>query len=420
MARLTAEMRILFFCHYFPPEANAPARRVSAHARRWAAAGHDVTVITCNPHHPTGVLYPSYRNLLRRQEAMVDGVRVVRVWTWLAANAGTWRRLANYLTYMVSATWAGLRERRPDVVIATSPQFFCGWAGVLVSNFRRLPFVLEVRDLWPASIAAVGAIRARWALRLVALLERWMYSAACQMVTVGEGYRSDLIDRGVAPERIAVVPHGVDRGIFRPTPADPELANRIGVGGRFVVAYCGTVGLAHGLEVVPKAAAELNARGERQIVFLVVGAGARLAALRQEVSRQRLDNVVCLGQVGSDAVPALLAVADVCLVHLRRTPAFRTAIPSKIFEAAAMGRPIILGVEGSAQRFVDELGCGLCIEPENARELADAVVELAADSELRTRLGQVGVSAMAKFDRDRLSTRYLRIIKSAVGEAKRG
>ena len=420
MARLTAEMRILFFCHYFPPESNAPARRIWAHARRWAAAGHDVTVITCNPHHPTGILYPTYRNLLRHQVAMVEGVRLVRVWTWLAANAGTWRRLANYLTYMVSATWAGLRERRPDIVIATSPQFFCGWAGVLVSRLRSLPFVLEVRDLWPASIAAVGAIRARWILWLVAMLERWMYSAARQIVTVGEGYRTDLIGRGVAPERISIVTHGVDRGIFRPVPADPGLANQIGVAGRFVVAYCGTVGMAHALDVVPKAATELIARGETQIVFLVAGAGARLAALRQDVSRQRLDNVICLGQVGSDTVPALLALADVCLVHLRRTSAFQTALPSKILEAAAMGRPVILGVEGSAQQLVDELGCGVCIEPENAPELADAVLKLAADSEWRTRLGRAGMAAMAEFDQDRLSALYLRIIESVVGEVERG
>ena len=350
---------------------------------------------------------------------MVEGVRLVRVWTWLAANAGTWCRLANYLTYMVSATWAGLRERRPDVVIATSPQFFCGWAGVLVSRFRSLPFLLEVRDLWPASIAAVGAIRRRWALWLVAVLERWMYNSACQIVTVGEGYRADLIARGAAPDRIVVVTHGVDRGIFRPAPPDPGLANQIGVAGRFVVAYCGTVGMAHALDVVPKAATELVARGETQIVFLVAGGGARLAALRQEVARQRLDNVICLGQVDSDTVPALLALADVCLVHLRRTPVFQTVLPSKIFEAAAMGCPIILGVEGSAQRLVDELGCGFCIEPENAQELADAVLQLAADSEWRARLGRAGTAAMAEFDQDRLSALYLQIVESVVGEKKR-
>ena len=414
-------MHVLFFCHYFPPEGNAPAARTWAHCRRWSAAGHEVTVVTCNPHHPAGVLYAGYRNSLRRRIESVDGVRVVRVWTRLAANAGRWRRLVNYLTYMASAAWAGLRERRPDVVVATSPQFFCGWAGVLVSRLRGLPFVLEVRDLWPASIAAVGVFRARWVLGLVTLLERRMYAAARRIVTVGDGYRAELIARGVAPDRIAVITHGVDRGVFRPTAADPALAERLGVAGRFVVAYCGTVGMAHGLDVVPRAAARLLARGERRVVFLVAGAGARLAALRAEVSRRRLDNVVCLGQVGAAEVPALLALADACLVHLRRSPVFTTVLPSKIFEAAAMARPIILGVRGHAQRLVEELDCGLCVEPEDDAELAGAVVRLAGDPALRARLGRAGADAMAAFDRDRLAARYLQVLESVAGpEAERG
>ena len=414
-------MRILFFCHYFPPEGNAPAARTWAHCRRWSAAGHDVTVVTCNPHHPDGVLYPGHRNSLRRRVETAGGVRVVRVWTRLAANAGRWRRLANYLTYMASAAWAGLRERRPDVVVATSPQFFCGWAGVLVSRLRRLPFVLEVRDLWPASIAAVGVFRARWVLGLVTLLERGMYAAARRIVTVGDGYRGELIARGVPPQRIAVVTHGVDRNVFRPAPADPDLARRLGVAGRFVVAYCGTVGMAHGLDVVPRAAAKLAARGERRVVFLVAGGGARLAALREDVSRRRLDNVVCLGQVAAAEAPALLALADACLVHLRRSPVFTTVLPSKIFEAAAMARPIILGVRGHAQRLVEELDCGLCIEPEDAEQLAGAVGRLAGDAALRARLGAAGEAAMAAFDRDRLAARYLEVLESAAAaEAARG
>lgn len=413
-------MRILFFCHYFPPEGNAPAVRTWAHARRWAAAGHDITVVTCNPHHPTGILYAGHRNSLRPQVAMVEGVRVVRVWTWLAANAGRWRRLANYLTYLAFATWAGLRQRRPEVVVATSPQFFCGWAGVLVGWLRSVPFVLEVRDLWPASIAAVGAIRSRLGLALIGVLERRMYAAACRIVTVGTSYRADLIARGVVPEQIEVVTNGVDRSVFCPVPPDPELASQLGVSDRFVVAYCGTVGMAHALDVVPRAAAELVARGERRIVFLIAGAGACLTELRDEVSRRRLENVICLGQMDSDAIPSLLALADVSLVHLRSAPAFRTALPSKIFEAAAMGLPIILGVRGAAQRLIEELDCGLCIEPENADELADAVLRLAADGDLRERLGRSGISSMDMFDRDDLAVHYLNILENSVDRGGSG
>ena len=414
-------MRILFLSHYFPPEVNAAASRTWAHTRRWAAAGHDVTVITCAPHHPTGVLYPGYRNRLRRA-TVIDGVRVVRVWTWLAANAGTWRRLANFLTFAAGAVLAGLFERRPDVVAATSPQFFCGWAGVLLGWLRRAPFVLEVRDLWPASIAAVGVSRPRTALRLVAGLERRMYRAAAHIVTVWDSYRDEIAARGIAPARISVVSNGVDGRVFRPQAKDPARARRLGVSGRFVVAYCGTVGMAHGLEVALRAAALLAARGRREVAFVVAGAGARLAALRREAERRSLDNVVFTGQIDAAAVPPLLALADVCLVHLRRAPLFETVVPSKIFEAAAMRRPIILGVRGAAQRLVEDLGCGICVDPENEEELAAAIERLADDADLRTRLGAAGTAGVGDaFDRDRLAERYLAVLERAAAvEATRG
>ena len=414
-------MRILFLSHYFPPEGNAPASRTWAHARRWASNGHDVTVVTCNPHHPTGILYPGYRNSRWRRVGEMDGVRVVRVWTWLAANAGTWRRLANYLSYLATALLAGLCERRPDVIVATSPQFFCGWAGALLGGIRRVPFVLEVRDLWPASIAAVGALRSRTLLRLVAVLERGLYQAAVRIVTVGEGYRDALLARGCAREHISIVTNGVDHAVFHPRPRDPQLARRLAVVDRFVVVYCGTIGMAHGLEVVVRAAERLRAEGRRQIVFVLAGAGARLAALRDQVARRQLDNVVFSGQIDPAAVPAMLALADVCLVHLRRAPAFETVLPSKMLEAAAMARPIVLGVRGRAQRFVEAAGCGLCIEPEDERELAAAILRLAADPELRARLGSAGAAAIGTaFDRDRLAAQYIEILMRTAAEARRG
>src|SRR5688572_1385647 len=199
-------MRILFISHYFHPEGNAPATRVTEMTRRWAAAGHDVTVITGAPNVPDGVVYDGYENRWRSREQR-EGVEVVRVWTYLAPNQGTLRRIANYLSFMVMAALAGLSVRRPDVVIATSPQFFCGWAGVIVSTLRRLPFVLEVRDLWPESIEAVGAMRNRRLLRFLEWLEHRMYAAATRIVTVGGGYRDKLCERGVDPARIDVIPN---------------------------------------------------------------------------------------------------------------------------------------------------------------------------------------------------------------------
>ena len=404
-------MRILFFSHYFPPERAAAAVRTFAHCKHWVAAGHEVTVVTCAPNHPRGVLYPGYRNRLRQIED-IEGIRVVRVLTYLSANEGTWKRIVNYFSYMMSATLFSLFERRPNIVIATSPQFFCGWAGVLVSKFRRRPLLLEIRDLWPESIVAVGAMRSRTALWFVEKLEQWMYRAARHIVTVGEGYRVGLIKRGVDPDRLSVVMNGVDRELFFPRGKDREFANQLGVTGRFVITYCGTIGLAHGLEVVLRSATLLRQYDRSEIVFLMVGDGARLEELRVAAAQRGLDNVIFTGALRRKLIPGVLSVSDVCFVHLRKSKTFETVMPSKIFETAAMARPIILGVKGFARDFVEKVGCGLCIEPENERELLEAALRLADDTELRARLGEAGYNYVVnEFDRKRLAARYLEIIE---------
>ena len=366
-------------------------------------------MVTSAPNHPRGVLYPGYRNRLRQVEDW-NGIRVVRVVTFLAANAGTWRRTLNYVSYMVSATAFGSLERRPDVVMATSPQFFCGWAGVLVSKLRRVPFILEIRDLWPESIAAVGAIRSRLVIGLLAKLELAMYRAARRIVTVGEGYRQRLLERGADGARVAVVMNGVDDDLFSPRDRDARLAERVGVAGRFVVTYCGVIGMAHGLEVVLRAASHL--RENPDVVFLLVGDGACFDDLKATAERDGLDNVVFTGNVAKDCVPGLIALSDVCLVHLRASDTFTSVMPSKIFEAAAMAKPVVLGVRGFAAEFVQTAGCGVCIEPENEHELVDAVLRLSADRALCERLGQAGRDYVARrFSRDELAQDYLDVIQ---------
>ena len=346
-------MRILFFSHYFPPEGTAGANRTFAHCKRWSAAGHDVTVVTCAPHYPRGVLYPGYRNCLRQIEYM-EGIRVIRVFTYLAANEGIWKRIANQASYMLTAVCFGSFERKADVVIATSGPFFCGWVGVFISKIRRLPLFLEIRDLWPESISAVDAMRSKAVLQMLERFERWMYRAARHIVTVGEGYRQGLVKRGVESERISVVMNGVDRERFHPMAKDRMFADQLGVTDRFVITYCGTVGMAHGLNVVLRAAALLLAHGRQEFVFLLVGNGAEYRDLRARAVQQRLHNVIFTGSLDRSLIPNVLSLSDVCFVHLRKSKTFETVMPSKIFEAAAMARPIILGVRGFAQEFVQK------------------------------------------------------------------
>ncbi len=403
-------MRILFLTHYFHPEGNAPATRVSEMTRRWAAQGHDVTVITGVPNVPDGVVYAGYRNRWLQRE-LHGGVEVVRVWTYLAPNKGAARRIANYVSFMVTAALAGLRVRRPDIVIATSPQFFCGWAGAIVSALRRRPFVLEIRDLWPESIEAVGALRNRRLLRFLEWLERRLYAAASWIVTVGDGYRGKLTLRGVDPARIDVIPNGVDLGLFLAGADGRPVRERYGLGDRFVCAYLGTIGMGCGLDVVLRAARTLRERGRDDVRFLLVGDGAVREELEAQARAEGLTAVIFTGRQPKSEMPAFLAATDACLVHLTRTELFKTVLPSKIFEAAAMRKPIVLGVEGFAAELVAGAEAGICIQPENERELLEAALKLAADPALARQLGATGYERIAtRYTYDRLAQVYANLL----------
>jgi glycosyltransferase involved in cell wall biosynthesis len=413
-------MRILFFTHYFPPEGNAPASRTYETCKRWVRDGHEVCVITGVPSAPEGVVYEGYRKRLWPQRERMDGIEVLRVWSYVAPNRRVLRRILNFVSFMCTATLSGLFVRRPDVVIATSPQLFCGWAGVLVTRVRRLPFVLEIRDLWPDSIIAVEALRQGLVLQLLYKLEAWMYAAADHIVTVGEGYRRELLAKGAAPDKVTVVPNGIDTELFYPLPPDPELRRDLDLEGRFVCSYLGTIGMACGLRVVLEAAKILRERGVRDVVFMMVGDGAEREALEEQARAEGLTEVRFLGRQPKNRVPRLLALSDAALVHLKREPLFSTVLPSKIFEAAAMGRPILLGVEGHAAKLVTESDMGLCFEPENAEELVAALDRLRADPELSRKLGENGQQLVTKcFNRDSLARQFLVLLESLVGRSAR-
>ncbi len=410
-------MKILFFSHYFPPEVNAPATRTYEHCVRWAAAGHDVTVVTCVPNCPDGIVYEGYRNRLRRQVEMIDGVRVVRVWSYVAPNAGTVRRIVNYLSYMLSAVWVGLRLPRPDVMVATSPQFFCGWAGVVLHWLRRVPLVLEIRDIWPESIETVGAIRFRPVLRFLQWLERRMYLAADHIVTVGEGYRQKIAEKVDVLHRLTVITNGVDLRFFVPGEPDPRFLHLWDLEDKFVCSYVGTIGMAHGLEVVLGAARLLRARGRDDIRFCLVGDGAMRARLEDQARREGLDRLVIFtGRQPKEEVPPILASSGACLIHLKKCELFGTVLPSKIFETMAMGRPIILGVDGQARQIMREAEAGVEMQPGSAESLVAAVERLADEPGLAARLGASARQYVAKhFNRDVLAEQYLRLLHEVAG-----
>ena len=397
-------MRILFLTHYYFPEGNAPATRVCALAERWVKMGHDVTVMTCAPNVPNGVVYEGYHNKWTVRED-INGVHVIRIYTFIAANKKTIRRIMNYVSYMISALIHGLFLPKPDVMIATSPQFFCGWAGVLLHWFRRFPFVLEIRDIWPESISTVNAQVPSFALRVVYWMEKVMYRTAAFIVTVGEGYRQKLIkDKKVPENDIAIVMNGVDTKHFYPRPKDENLLSQYGLKGKFICSYVGTIGMACGLKTV------LNAADD-SIRFLLVGDGAIRQDLEKDASERHLDNVVFVGRRPKEEIPSWIASSDVNLVHLKKTELFKTVMPSKIFESAGCARPIIIGVEGFAMDFVKKMEVGIAMEPENADDLIRAILELKNNPALCKKLGENGYKNIcSKYNRDQQAKDYMAIL----------
>lgn len=409
-------MHILFLSHYFPPEVNAPASRTWEHCRRWVAAGHELTVVTCAPNCPTGVVSPGFRNAWRHEECC-EGVRVIRVWTLLAPNKGFVRRIGNYLSYLVMATLCAVRIKDFDVVVATSPQFFCGWAGVLVSRLRCRPLVLEIRDLWPDSIVAVGAMRPGPMIRLLLWLEAKLYAAATHIVTVGDDYRAGLVDKGVPADKISVVTNGVDLERSVRVRNTDALRAELNLTGRFVCGYIGTVGMAHGLEVVLAAAELAQAQPGNDITFLIVGDGAAREKLEQTARERGLDQVVFAGLLPKERMPELISACDACLVHLRGAELFSTVLPSKLFEFMALDVPVIMGVRGEAQQIVLEAGAGVAMTPDDPRSLLEAIRQIRS----RPTDSFYGRKHVAKnFDRNRLAAKMLAIVERCAWQPNPG
>jgi glycosyltransferase involved in cell wall biosynthesis len=403
-------MNILFLSHYFPPEVNAPASRTYENAKRWVKAGHNVTVITCAPNHPNGVLYPGYKNLLWQWDKK-DGIKILRVKTYLSANSGFLRRILNYISFMISAILQCHRAKKVDVVISTSPQFFCGMAGYFVSRLKWKPWVLEIRDLWPESIIAVGAIKKRWVINLLEKIETFLYLKADHIISLTEAFKRHIIGRDVDSSKITVNTNGADLQHFNPLPGNNHFRSQYKLNGHFVASYIGTHGMAHALETVIFAAEILKDRMD--ITFLLVGDGAERERILAEKEKRALENVIMLPQQEKGKVPEMIAASDVCMVLLRRTPVFKTVIPSKIFEALAMERPIILGVEGESAEIIRQADCGICIEPENAEQLATAVLALYQDVDYRTILGKNGRELIKRqYNRDVLAADYLDLLNN--------
>jgi glycosyltransferase involved in cell wall biosynthesis len=405
-------MRILLVTHYFPPETGAPQARLAGLAATWAADGDGVTVLTGMPNHPTGVLPPEYRRAVRRRERR-DGYRVIRTWLYATPNEGLARKTAGHLSFMLSSVLLGGAACGPaDTVLVSSPTFFSIGAAWLLARLKRARLVVEVRDLWPAIFSELGVLNHGPLIRILERLELAAYAAADQVVVVTEGFRENLIARGVPPGKVHTIRNGVDGGRFDPAaPADPAMRARLGAHpGDCLVLYLGTHGISQGLGTVADAAGRLAGEPVR---FAFVGEGADKPALCRRVTERGLGNVTMLPGVPADGVPAVLAAADICLVPLRDVALFAAFIPSKMFEYLAAGKAVLGSVRGEAAQILAEAGAAV-VPPEDSAALATEIRALAADPVRRQAMGRLGRAHVERcFDQAALAREYRTILDAA-------
>jgi colanic acid biosynthesis glycosyl transferase WcaI len=414
-------MNILFCSPYFPPEMGAPSARTSELGRYWVRMGHQVTALTGFPNQPTGVVPPEYRKkmwrLIMRED--FEGIRVERTWLAPFPNRKPWERILNYSSYMASAAIRGTFLPRHDVVIATSPQLLTALAGWWIARVKGVPFVFEVRDLWPESLTAtLGKAEGSWMHRIVGRIASFLYRHSDHIVVVTPAFRTYLAEHWKVPlEKISVVVNGVETELFRPTgPAGEAEAIReqFGLGDRFIVSFIGTIGNAHGLGTVVEAAQRMQ-QVHRDALFLLVGDGAEREKVERMAAETGLTNLRFTGPQPRRLIAPLIRASDVCLVLLKRSDVFKTVIPTKMLEFMSCARPFVLGVEGQAQEIAERAGTGLCIPPEDVDALVTAIDRLYTDPVLREEFGRKGRDYVVRYmSREQTARDYIDVLEKVV------
>lgn len=399
-------MKVLFLTDNFPPEVTPAATRTYEHSKEWVKLGAEVTVITSFPNFPYGKIYDGYKNK-RIQEEYIDGIRVIRIWTYMAANKGFIRRTIDYLSYVFSSFCAGIFQQA-DVIVATSPHFFITWAGSALSFVKRVPWIFEIRDLWPESIKSVGMLDDGVIYNFLEKIEMRLYKSADYIVPNTDAFRKRLLDRGIPSEKISVIPNGANLELFQPQEADKKLVSELNLENKFVVGYIGTIGMAHALDFMIQSIAVLN---DNSFHFLFIGDGAEKDRVVNMTKELNLDNVTFIDSVPKSNIPAYLSIIDASLAPLKKNDTFKTVIPSKIFEAGAMGIPMLLGVDGQARAIVEEYESGLYFEPENTDDFIVKLKTLAGDKELQNRLSEGGLKLAKAYDRKIFASKMLNVLE---------
>jgi glycosyltransferase involved in cell wall biosynthesis len=383
---------------------NAPANRTYEHCREWVKKGQEVTVLTCVPNFPAGKVFPGYKNKLYQTE-WIDGIRVIRIWSYITANEGTIKRILDYTSYAIMAFFASFFIKC-DLIIGTSPQFFTAISSRMISLIKRKPWILEVRDIWPESIMAVGAMKKNFGIRMLEKIEISLYKSASKIIVVTDAFKQNIIDKGIEPNKIFIIKNGVNVLQFKPLEKNPTIIKHLNLVDKIVIGYFGTHGMAHKLDFILNCTPLVE---NNNVHFLFIGDGAERDNLVKQVDDLKLKNVTMLKSVPKEEIQNYISIIDIALVNLKRSDTFKSVIPSKIFENAAMHKPILLGVDGESRELIEKYKAGLYFHPEDQVDFLlklNQIIKLHSENAF-----EVGCDNLCKdFDRVNLANKMLNII----------
>lgn len=410
-------MKILFLTLYFEPDIAANAIVMTELAEELTTLGHQVTVVTAFPHYAGNVVDYRYRGRLFQRDEH-KGIRVIHTYLYTSPHKQRFLvRFLNYVSFNLLSTLAGLFAGPQDVILAPSPPLTIGLSAYIISRVKRIPYVYNVQDIYPDVVVKLGILRNPWIIRFSRWLERYVYARARHITVLSEGFRANLLHKGVPLEKLTVIPNFVDVDFIRLLPRDNGFRHRCGLDGRFVILYAGNLGHSQGLEHVLECAALLQDQDD--IAFVIVGNGSRKPYLEAQAQEMGLGNVRFIPFQPREDVPDIYAAADVSLAPLRKGIALYS-VPSKVYTIMASGRPVVAAVDpgSDAWELVEQAQCGLCIEPENPHALAEAIRALHADPALRQRLGRNGREHVVQhYTRQAVARQYHELLTSLVGQA---
>jgi glycosyltransferase involved in cell wall biosynthesis len=394
-------MRVLFVTPYYPPEVGAAQIRIQELATRLAGLGWEVSVLTTFPNYPSGIVPPEWRGKFFTKGSE-NGITVYRIWSYATPNRGFLKRITSHLSFALFATLAALFVPRHDAMIVESPPLFDGFIGLVAGALRRTPFLFMVSDLWPESAIQMGVLNNRLAVRMAKTLELLTYKRAAAILALTSGIQDGIERDGIAPSKVVLFRNSVDCSFFKPGIPSAGMRQEIGAeNAEFVALYAGTFGLAQGLSTVLEAAAMMQGAGNHRVRFVLAGDGAESDLLHAKAAELKLNNVTFLRSIAKARMPELLNSADCVLIPLRDLEIFRGALPTKLFEAMACAKPVVMGIAGEAEVVVKAAEAGLCISPEKPEAIRDAILTLMTDREEARRLGANGREyVMRNFDRN--------------------